>query len=253
MILDEILARTRERVAGLEATGHIPDRRASGRFSLTKAIRTSERRNAVIAEVKYASPSRGTLLCGVPPEALARALVAGGCAGLSVLTEPFFFGGSTGNLGRVREVAPVPVLRKDFIVDELQLRETAALGADAVLLIAGVLGRDLGRFVDLSLSLGLEPLVEVRTREEAGLACAAGASLIGINNRNLSTMAIDLHTTQRLAPLVTGEGRLVVSESGVVWPCDVRALRPYCDAFLVGSALMSSANPGKRLERLVCA
>ncbi|WP_067047395.1 indole-3-glycerol phosphate synthase TrpC [Methanofollis ethanolicus] len=253
MILDDILARTRERVAGLEADGHIPDRRASGRFSLTKAIRSSDRRNAVIAEVKYASPSRGTIRMSGSPEALAADLVAGGCAGLSVLTEPFFFGGSTENLRHVREVAPVPILRKDFIVDELQLRETATMGADAVLLIAGVLGRDLGRFVDLALSLGLEPLVEVRNREDAGRARAAGAELVGINNRDLTTMTVDLHTTQRLAPLVGGDGRLVVSESGVVWPCDVRALRPYCDAFLVGSALMSSAHPGKRLERLVCA
>lgn len=253
MILDEILARTRERVAGLEAAGHIPDCRAPGRFSLTKAILTSERRNAIIAEMKYASPSRGTLLRGVPPASLAGALVAGGCTGISVLTEPFFFGGSAGTLRQVRHVAPVPLLRKDFIVDEIQLRETAALGADAVLLIAGVLGRDLGAFVDLSLSLGLEPLVEVRNREEAGLAISTAADLIGINNRDLATMTVDLHTTRRLAPLVAGEGRIVVSESGIAWPCDVRALRPYCDAFLVGSALTSAADPGKRLERLVCA
>ncbi|MDD4255888.1 MAG: indole-3-glycerol-phosphate synthase [Methanofollis sp.] len=253
MILDDILARTRERVAGLEAAGHIPDCRASGRFSLTTAIRTSERRNAVIAEVKYASPSRGTLRGGDAPEVLAGDLIASGCVALSVLTEPFFFGGSVENLLRVGQVSPVPLLRKDFIIDELQIRETAALGADAVLLIAGVLGRDLGDFVDLSLELGLEPLVEVRTRDEAELALSTAADLIGINNRDLSTMTTNLNTTKKLSELVSGEGRLIVSESGVVWPCDVRALRPYCDAFLVGSALMSSAHPGKRLERLVCA
>ncbi|MCC7566493.1 MAG: indole-3-glycerol-phosphate synthase [Methanomicrobiaceae archaeon] len=253
MILDEIIRATEARVL------HLADRPAIDTsyrpVSLQGAIRSAARarRHAVIAELKYASPSRGTLECAIPPEALAAEMIAGGCAALSVLTEPSYFSGSIENLSRVRRVADAPILRKDFIIDERQLYETRALGADAVLLIARVLGEELPSFVDLASALGLEPLVEVHTREEAEAALATDAGIIGINNRDLRTMAIDLNTTRRLSDLVHDEGRLVVSESGICWPYDIKQLRDCCDAFLIGSAIMSARNRQKRLEGFVFA
>ncbi|HMK16004.1 MAG TPA: indole-3-glycerol-phosphate synthase, partial [Methanomicrobiales archaeon] len=217
------------------------------------AISRSRRRNAVIAEVKFASPSRGQILAPCPPEGVARHFVAGGCCALSVLTEPRFFGGSPGALVRVREAVEVPVLRKDFIIDQIQLEETAFLGADAVLLIASLLGDRLPGFVDRSMAFGIEPLVEVHTRAEAEAALRTGANLIGVNNRDLGTMETDLATTLTLGPMLRREGRTVISASGILTPVDVRRLRTACDAFLVGTTLMESADPVKSLEDFVCA
>ncbi len=247
MILDEIVRSTGERLAHMEALpvfdpGTLPHR------SLEKSIRACRGRHAIIAEVKYASPSRGTIHDECAPETIAGEFAAAGAAALSVLTEPVFFGGSTENLVRVRRAVCVPILRKDFIIDERQLAETRALGADAVLLIVRVLGDRLPAFVDGAHALGLEPLVEVHDRGEMERALATDANLIGINNRNLKTMGIDLSTTVRLAEAARDEGRAVVSESGITWPYDVRSLGRHCDAFLIGSALMSARDRRKRLE-----
>ena len=252
MILDEIIRSTGER---LETLGPLPavDPGEMPHRSLREAIRECRDRNAIIAEVKYASPSRGRIHDGCTPESIAGEFVAAGATGLSVLTEPTFFGGSIENLVRVRRAVPVPILRKDFIIDERQLVETRALGADAVLLIARVLGSSLPAFVDEALALGLEPLVEVHDRSEMERALATETNLIGINNRNLETMTIDLSTTARLAEAARDEGRTVVSESGIMWPYDVRNLRRHCDAFLIGSALMSARNRQRRLEGFVFA
>ncbi|BBL67084.1 indole-3-glycerol phosphate synthase TrpC [Methanoculleus chikugoensis] len=250
MILDEIVRSTGERLRHLD---QLVDPDPLPRRSLAAAIRTSSGRHAVIAEVKYASPSRGRIHEGCTPEVIAREFVAAGAAALSVLTEPTYFGGSTRYLVRVRRAVSVPVLRKDFIIDERQLGETRALGADAVLLIARVLGDRLPAFVDGALALGLEPLVEVHDRDEMERALATNATLIGINNRNLETMTIDLSTTVRLAGAARDARRIVVSESGITWPCDVRSLSRHCDAFLIGSALMSARDRRKRLEGFVFA
>ena len=252
MILDEIVRATGERLANLAPLPAFdPD--AVPRRSLEQSLRGCRERRAIIAEVKYASPSRGRIHEGGTPEAIAREFVAAGAAGLSVLTEPTYFGGSTENLVRVRRAVPVPILRKDFIIDERQLSETRALGADAVLLIARVLGSRLSAFVDEAHALGLEPLVEVHDRDEMEQAIATGAGLIRINNRNLETMRVDLTTTVRLAEAARGEGRTVVSESGIAWPYDVRRLSRHCDAFLIGSALMSARDRRKRLEGFIFA
>ncbi|MDK2990265.1 MAG: indole-3-glycerol phosphate synthase [Methanoculleus sp.] len=251
MILDEIIRSTGERLRHLDQPVFDPD--PLPRRSLEAAIRASSGRHAIIAEVKYASPSRGRIHDGCTPEAIAREFVAAGAAGLSVLTEPTYFGGSTGYLVRVRRAVTVPILRKDFIIDERQLGETRALGADAVLLIARVLGDRLPAFVDKARTLGLEPLVEIHNRSEMERALATRANLIGINNRNLETMTIDLSTTVRLARAAREAGRLVVSESGITWPYDVRNLSRHCDAFLIGSALMSARDRSKRLEGFVFA
>jgi indole-3-glycerol phosphate synthase len=251
LILDDILAATRERVRGLEGRSFSPLPR--GPRSLTDAICHTPGRNAVIAEVKFASPSRGQILAPCPPERVAREFVAGGCCALSVLTEPRFFGGSPESLARVRDAVEVPVLRKDFIVDPVQLEESASLGADAVLLIASVLGDRLPRFVEGAGALGMEPLVEVHTREEAEAALRSGANLIGVNNRDLRTMETDLATTLALGPLLRGAGRTVISASGILTPGHIRMLRPACDAFLIGTSLMASGEPGKAVEAFVCA
>ncbi|MCM2465162.1 indole-3-glycerol phosphate synthase TrpC [Methanoculleus oceani] len=252
MILDEIIRSTGER---LESFRPLPavDPGVPPRRSLEKAIRACREKNAIIAEVKYASPSRGRIHDGCTPEAIAGEFVAAGAVGLSVLTEPTYFGGSTEFLVRVRRAVTVPILRKDFIIDERQLSETRALGADAVLLIARVLGNRLPAFVDEACMLDLEPLVEVHDRSEMDRALDTKANLIGINNRNLETLKIDLSTTVRLAEAARDEGRTVVSESGIVWPYDVRNIGRHCDAFLIGSALMSARDRRKRLEGFVFA
>jgi len=127
----------------------------------------------------------------------------------------------------------IPVLRKDFIIDERQLAESCALGADAVLLIAAVLKERLPVFVDLAREYGLEPLVEVHTRSDVEIALSTNAELIGINNRNLSTLRIDRSTTRLLSESVRSAGRMIVSESGMMTGDDVREMKPYCDAFLI--------------------
>jgi indole-3-glycerol phosphate synthase len=144
-------------------------------------------------------------------------------------------------------------LRKDFVVDERQLFETAALGADAVLLIAGILKEELPHFVRVSRHLGIEPLVEVHNQDEALMALQTDAVLIGINNRDLGTMEIDLDTTLNLSEPIHQEGRLVISESGIRSADDIRRLKNHTDAFLIGTAIMASDDPGKKLEEFVFA
>jgi indole-3-glycerol phosphate synthase len=251
MILDDILEATRERVRDLGGRSLHPAQRRHR--SLSGAISGSHGRNAVIAEVKFSSPSRGEILPPCPPEQSARDFVSGGCCALSVLTEPRFFGGSPESLASIREAVEVPVLRKDFIIDPVQLDETAFLGADAVLLIASVLGDRLSGYVERAQALGIEPLVEVHTPREVDAALRTGAGLIGVNNRDLRTMETDLSTTLALGPGLRSAGRTVVSASGILTPGHIRMLRPACDAFLIGTSLMASGDPGKAVEALVCA
>jgi indole-3-glycerol phosphate synthase len=251
MILDEILKRTEKRVAQLPADyTEIPYR---PRVSLAQAIRHRNGKNAIIAEIKCASPSRGVIRRNVDMAMMAGVLSDGGCVALSVLTEPYFFGGSGTDIARVKSAVKVPVLRKDFIIDKRQIAETCVLGADAILLIAAVLGEQLPDFVGAALEFGLEPLVEVRTMEEAKMALSTKATLIGINNRDLTTLGIDRTTTRVLSEQVQGNGKLIISESGMRSAEDIREMKQYCDAFLIGSSIMSHKNPGKKLEEFVCA
>ncbi len=251
MILDEILSRTKKRVACLPAVFPDPPRREPA--SLSATIRNRNGRTAVIAEIKCASPSRGIIRRNVDMQMMARTLVAGGCTALSVLSEPHYFGGSIRDITRVAESVEVPVLRKDFIIDRRQLDETRSLGADAVLLIAAVLKDDLPAFADYALDAGLEPLVEVHTRGDAENALLTRATAIGINNRDLTTLTVDRSTTRALSGGIRASGRLVVSESGMRSADDVRELKPYCDAFLIGSSIMAHGEPAKKLEEFVCA
>lgn len=251
MILDEIIRRTEKRVALLPST--FPENGTKVHASLIDAIRNRNGRNAVIAEIKCASPSRGTIRRNVDMAMMAGALAGSGCVALSVLTEPYFFGGTGQDIAKVKSAVNIPVLRKDFIIDEQQIAESHALGADAILLIAAVLKERLPVFVDLALEYGLEPLVEVHNAEEVKTALATRTELIGINNRNLATLTIDRSTTRLLSESVRVAGRTIVSESGMRSADDIREMKLYCDAFLIGSSIMAHDRPEKKLEEFVCA
>lgn len=205
---------------------------------------------SVIAEVKRRSPSKGDLALGLDPATQAELYSAGGAAAVSVLTEPGFFGGSNDDLVAVREACPLPVLRKDFTVSAAQVWEARAIGADAVLLIVAALTDDeLLRFLGEAADAGLAALVEVHTGAEAERALAAGATLIGVNNRDLATFTVDLGTAERVAPLLDGVVR--VAESGIGDPQDAaRMARAGYDAVLVGESLVRSEDPAGFIGRL---
>lgn len=251
MIFDRIIRKAEKRAAQLPAK--FPDVPRRETVSLAGAIRSRNGKNAIIAEIKTASPSRGMIRRNVDMAMMAGVLARSGCIALSVLTEPYFFGGTVQDIGRVKSAVNIPVLRKDFIVDKRQIDESRVLGADAVLLIAAVLKEDLPDFVDYALLQGLEPLVEVHTADEAGAAFKTKTTLIGINNRNLATLGIDRTTTPVISEQIRREGRLIISESGMRSADDVRDMKGYCDAFLIGSSIMSHTCPQKKLEEFVCA
>ncbi len=251
MILDEIVRRTEKRVAHLPSS--FPEQPCHDGMSLSGAIRGRNGKNAVIAEIKCTSPSRGIIRRNVDMAQMAGVLASGGCVALSVLTEPYFFGGAGQDIARVKSAVSIPVLRKDFIIDDRQIAESKALGADAVLLIAAVLKDSLPEFVDCAIDYGLEPLVEVHTEDEASAAVATNATLIGINNRNLATLGIDRSTTRILSERIRPDDRLIVSESGMRSADDVREMKQDRDAFLIGSSIMAHDNPREKLEEFVCA
>jgi indole-3-glycerol phosphate synthase len=209
---------------------------------------------AVIAEVKRASPSKGALAAIADPAALARDYEAGGARVISVLTEPRLFGGSLADLAAVRTAVDVPVLRKDFVVSSYQLWEARAYGADLVLLIVAALSQQaLVSLVERACSIGLLPLVEVHTIAEVSRALDAGATVIGVNARNLRTLEVDRGTFARLAPAIPGSV-IKIAESGVRGPHDVLAYaRAGADAVLVGESLVLGRNPRAAVADLVTA
>lgn len=203
----------------------------------------------VIAEVKRASPSAGTLDAALDAPALARRYADAGAAAVSVLTDGPGFGGSLDDLAAVRRAVALPVLRKDFVLDAYQLWEARAAGADAALLIAAALpGEALRRLHQACAEIGLTPLVEVHDEGEAEAALAAGARLVGVNNRDLRTFAVDLSVSERLLPRLPPEVK-AVAESGVRGVADVRRLRAAGAVnLLVGEALVRAADPGSLLR-----
>lgn len=209
---------------------------------------------SVIAEVKRASPSKGALAAIADPAALAVDYEAGGAAIISVLTEQRKFGGSVADLAAVRDAVAVPVLRKDFIVGSYQLWEARAYGADLVLLIVAALEQNaLVSLVERALSIGLVPLVEVHTPEELDRAIDAGATVLGINARNLATLEVDRTVFARLAPRVPA-GVIKVAESGVRGPHDLLAYAASgADAVLVGESLVTGKDPKTAVADLVTA
>jgi len=215
--------------------------------SLSAAFTAADRdgRVPVIAEVKPTSPTTDGEHTA-DPVALATAMVDGGAAALSVLTEPEHFGGSVDNLRRIREAVDVPVLRKDFILREAQLDTVAS---DVILLIARFLGDDLEPLLAAARDRGFQALVEVHTKAELDAAVAAGAELIGVNNRDLAELEVDLATFARLAPDVPDDVTLI-AESGVSTVDDVRRMREAgADGLLIGSAIMDG-DPQTNTQRL---
>jgi len=215
----------------------IPERK-SVIFSLSRAIKIPYK--SIIAEIKPKSPKDGDLIGNRDILALASEYEEGGASALSVLTSPYF-GGAVENVSIVKERAEIPVLYKDFVVDEYQIMEGYGYGADAILLIEGI--SPVEKLLDVVADLGLEAVVECHSMEEIEKAVNAGAELIGINNRNLRTFAVDLETTARLSEYVS-EDTILISESGVKTPEDASYLFECgADALLIGTALMRSENP----------
>jgi indole-3-glycerol phosphate synthase len=208
----------------------------------------------VIAEVKRRSPSKGELADIPDPAVLASAYEAGGASVISVLTERRRFGGTLDDLRAVRAAVGIPVLRKDFIVTEYQLWEARAAGADLVLLIVAALDQPLlETFHQLALDLGMTPLVEVHDKDEVKRAVAAGATLVGVNARNLKTLEVDRETFPRVAAALP-EGVVKVAESGIRGPDDVEMLvRSGADAVLVGETLVRGDDPRAAVAGLIAA
>ncbi|MEW6213519.1 MAG: indole-3-glycerol phosphate synthase TrpC [Acidobacteriota bacterium] len=227
------------------------DESASPRASFAEALRREDRIN-IIAEIKRRSPSKGVLRENFDPSAIARSYERAGAAAISVLTEEDFFDGSIGHLAAARASADVPILRKDFIIDESQILEAARAGADALLLIVAILDDDLlKRLIESTYEAGLDALVEVHTAQEMERAVRAGAQIAGVNNRDLTTFAVTLETSIELARLAP-EGMLLVSESGIRTRDDIDRLREAgYRAFLIGEHFMRAEDPGEALSRLV--
>ena len=251
-ILARIVSRKREELAEsavplaeLERWARLHDRRD---FRAALESRTP----AVIAEIKKASPSKGVLSPDFDPVRQARAYEQGGASALSILTDGPFFQGSLEHLGAARAATRLPVLRKDFTIDPYHVIEAAAHGADAILLIVAILDEArIREYASLAAEYGMAALVEVHDDGELDIALAAGASMIGVNNRDLHTFHVTLETSVRLAPRIP-KGVLKVSESGIHSAADVRLLAEAgYQAFLVGEHLMKSGDASASLQALV--
>jgi indole-3-glycerol phosphate synthase len=253
-ILARIVERKQAELAGSVEPREDLQRRAeearSGRRDFRAAL--AARAPALIAEIKRASPSRGLLAQDFRPAATAAAYQRGGAAALSVLTDETFFQGSLEHLSEARQASGLPVLRKDFTIDEYQILEAAAHGADAVLLIAAILPcKRLRALREFARQLGLAALVEVHDEEELASAVDSGADILGVNNRDLRTFEVTLETSLRLGEKMPA-GALRVSESGIRFREDVGRLQAAgYSAFLVGEHLMRAADPAAALRALL--
>ena len=253
-MLDQILSDARSRADDLMGCGPMY-RKASSALSPVQPFSDALGGGglSIIAEVKRRSPSRGVLAAGL--DAVSQALIyeSAGASAISVLTEPLHFDGSLDDLSEVRDAVSIPVLRKDFLLQPDQVWEARAFGADAVLLIVAVLGRDgLGVMMDAATDAGVDALVEAHDRVEAEIALEAGATLVGVNNRDLTTFETDLMVAEAIADVVSEPGITTVAESGIHEPEDAERMRNAgYDAILVGEALVVAADPADALARLV--
>ena len=258
-ILSQIIETKKVRVASAKKVRPLAElrgdtmrvRKMSARQALRGALTQNERIN-IIAEFKRRSPSKGDLNRNADPVAIAKTYQLGGAVALSVLTEEDYFAGSLDDLRAVRQAISLPILRKDFIFDEYQVYESAAAGADALLLIVTALDDDtLVRLRTITEDeLGMDALVEVHTSEELGRAVQAGAQVIGVNNRNLSTFEVSLETSVQLAPAAPKD-TLLISESGIGSADDIQRLRGLgYRGFLIGETLMRADDPEELLAQL---
>jgi indole-3-glycerol phosphate synthase len=257
-ILDRIVAVKREEVAAGRRRRSLASwrdeaesRRDTRGFEAALRAQQAAGAAAVIAEIKKASPSKGVLREHFEPAAIAERYAANGAACLSVLTDERFFQGAAAYLQQARAACALPALRKDFIVDEYQVFEARAIGADAVLLIAACLAdAQMADLEAVARALGMDVLVEVHDGGELDRALKLATPLVGINNRNLRTFEVSLQTTLDLLPRMPA-GRLLVTESGILGRADVQRMRDAgVHAFLVGEAFMRAADPGAALADL---
>jgi indole-3-glycerol phosphate synthase len=259
-ILDAIVTQTTADLAERKITTPLSDLEAAARSRpapLSLRDKLAGHEMSVIAEIKRGSPSRGMFPVTVNPAAVATDYVAGGATAISVLTDGPFFQGSLGDLDAAARIAhahvsPVPVLRKDFIVDSYQIAEARAHGADAVLLIVAALDDSaLAEFLTAASAWGMDALVEVHDEREMERAAAVGANVVGINNRDLKSFAVDLRITERLAPLAPGDA-VIVAESGVFEPSDVKRLHEAgARAVLVGEGLVTAPDRAEAVKALL--
>ncbi len=255
MILDEIVAVKRQEIKKRRARISQNEFRARAENSppvknFADALRGGEC-VALIAEIKPASPSRGDFNANADPAKIARVYDENGASAISVLTDRQFFKGDLNNLKAARVGADVPLLRKDFIIDEYQVYESRALQADAILLIVRILDdAQLRAYRELAQAFEMAALVEIHDERELKRALKSDAHIIGINNRNLADFTVDLVVTENLAPKIPRE-KIAVSESGIFTRADVeRARNARADAVLVGEALMRAADVGEKVREL---
>lgn len=251
MILDRIIETKKEEVKRLKQSAvaalwqkEVADMAPPADFRAAISYSTC----SIIAEVKCASPSRGRLVKDFDPLFIAQAYEKNKAAAISVLTDENYFCGHINHLRLIKNSVRIPVLRKDFIIDPLQIYETRAGGADAILLIVRVLGKNLSEFIGLSGELGLQQLVEVHSPDELEVALSAGAEIIGLNNRNLDTFVTDINTSKTLKAKMPKD-KIAVAESAISSRGDIEFLmNAGIKAFLIGEALVTALDVGKKLR-----
>lgn len=251
MILEKIIETKKEEVA--QSKNNIPladlqDRIRGLNPCRNFAAAIGGKSCRIIAEVKCASPSRGRLVENFDPVKIAGIYEKNGASAISVLTDEKYFAGQKNYLSQIKQKVQLPLLRKDFIVDSYQIYESRAIGADAVLLIVRILGAGLGEFLALARELEVAALTEVHTAAELEIALAAGADIIGINNRNLDTFVTDINTCRELVGFIP-QGKTVVAESGISRRSDIETImKSGIHAFLIGEALITAPDIGQKLK-----
>jgi len=257
-ILKKILDRKREEIAERSATVSLEQLKqqaalasAPRGFAAAMTAKIAAGESAVIAEIKKASPSKGVIRENFDPAAIAASYADGGTACLSVLTDVDFFQGADKYLQQARDACHLPVIRKDFIIDQYQIYEARAMGADCILLIVSALAeKQLADLHDLAISLGMDVLIEVHDAAELSIALKLDNPMVGINNRNLHSFEVSLDNTYQLLEKIP-DNRIVITESGIHSREDVAAMRQQkVNAFLVGEAFMRSEEPGDRLSEM---
>lgn len=224
-------------------------------FSIKNAVK-NHKHAPILTEIKFASPSMGTIREYMDPTMIAKDMIDAGCIGLSVLTQPYIFNGSMNYLANIRLLTDAPILMKDIMISNIQIEAAKKIGADCILLIVSMFNENLCEnsieyFTEKAHQLGLEVLLETHTEEEFKQAMKSNADLIGINNRNLDTMNIDIKTTENILKRCE-KNKLVISESGISEPHEIRYLKSVgADAFLVGTSIMRSNNIKDKVKELV--
>lgn len=256
MILDEIAEKTKERVEKQKKEVSLEEMKEKAEkmekntgFPFLRALQTED--IAFICEVKKASPSKGVIAEDFPYVEIAKEYEEAGAAAISVLTEPYYFQGSNTYLTEITQNVHIPVLRKDFTVDEYMIYEAKVIGASCILLICAILDqKTLNQYLDLAHSLGLSVIVEAHDEEEVKMALASGAKIIGVNNRDLKTFTVDINNSARFRKMVP-EDVVFISESGIKTAQDIQKLRENgTNAVLIGETFMRSSDKKKALQEL---